>query len=212
MTAPASPTALASIGTPGTTKLTGAAPQALVAGDKGLLAIDESVPTCNARFARLGIARDQQARRACRELIMTTPRLGGRISGAILCDETFRQRTTRGVAFPAVLAAVGMLAGIKVDLGAKPMAAVNDPSGSPLPWPVAFSFGRAIQLPALTIWAGQHTNIARAQHALIERATCNQDARRGRYTPIGAEGSRATVAAPRQPARATTHLEQADTP
>jgi fructose-bisphosphate aldolase class I len=344
--APASQT----IGTPGATGLAGTA-QALVADAKGLLAIDESIPTCNRRFARLGIAQDEPTRRAYRELIMTTPGLGDSISGVILCDETIRQRTLTGETFLAVLAAAGILPGIKVDLGAKPMAAhptekvtegldglrerlaqyaalgarfakwravftigdetpsractqananalaryaalcqeaglvpivepevlmtgehtlarcsqvtedvlhevfshlrtqgvvleqmllkpnmilagsscldqesaqtvadatitclgravpaavagiaflsggqsgdlatarlaaVNNPADPPLPWPVAFSFGRAIQQPALTIWAGQEANTARAQHALLQRAATNQDARRGRYTP-----------------------------
>ncbi len=60
----------------------------LVAGDKGLLAMDESNPTCNKRFARLGISQTVEARRAYRELIVTTPNLGECISGVILYDET----------------------------------------------------------------------------------------------------------------------------
>ncbi len=96
--------------------------QALVAGDKGLLAIDESTATCNKRFAPLGIAQDEQSRRAYRELILTTPRLGESISGAILYDETIRQHTRGGVPFLTVLAEAGILAGIKVDLGAKALA------------------------------------------------------------------------------------------
>ena len=64
----------------------------LVAGDKGLLAMDESNPTCNKRFAKLGIPQTEEARRAYRELIVTTPGLGECISGAILYDETIRQR------------------------------------------------------------------------------------------------------------------------
>jgi fructose-bisphosphate aldolase class I len=324
--------------------------RALVADGKGLLAIDESVSTCNKRFARLGIAQDEPTRRAYRELIVTTPGLANSISGVILFDETIRQYTTGGVPFLTVLAAAGIIAGIKVDLGAKPMAghpgekvtegldglrgrlaeyagmgarfakwrAVfviddNTPSrgcvdanahalaryaalcqeaglvpivepevlmagehtlsrcgevteevlhevfgqlhtqgvvvegmllkpnmvlagaSGPdqesvqavanatitclrravpaavagiaflsggqsgdlasarlnaintdrrrLPWPVAFSFGRAIQQPALTIWDGQDANVTRAQHALLQRATSNRDARRGEYTP-----------------------------
>ena len=66
--------------------------RALVAGDKGLLAMDESNPTCNKRFARLGIPQTQKARRAYRELIVTTPGLGECISGAILYDDTIRQQ------------------------------------------------------------------------------------------------------------------------
>jgi fructose-bisphosphate aldolase class I len=96
---------------------------ALVAGDKGLLAIDESIPTCNKRFARLGIGQTEQDRRAYRELIVTTPGLGDSISGVILCDETIRQRTTNGDTFAAVLVDAGIVPGIKVDLGAKPLAA-----------------------------------------------------------------------------------------
>ena len=64
----------------------------LVSGDKGLLAMDESNATCNERFAALGIPQTEEARRAYRELIVTTPSLGDYISGAILYDETIRQR------------------------------------------------------------------------------------------------------------------------
>ncbi|MGO8771259.1 MAG: class I fructose-bisphosphate aldolase [Mycobacterium sp.] len=80
-----------------------AAANALVAGDKGLLAIDESIPTCNKRFARLGIGQTEHNRRAYRELIVTTPGLADSISGVILCDETIRQHTTDGEAFATVL-------------------------------------------------------------------------------------------------------------
>ena len=61
--------------------------RALVAGDKGLLAMGESIPTCNRRFARLGIPQTEEARRAYRELIVTRPGLGDCVSGAILYDE-----------------------------------------------------------------------------------------------------------------------------
>ena len=61
---------------------------ALVAGDKGLLAMDESNPTCNKRFARIGIPQTEEARRAYRELLVTAPGLNECISGAILYDET----------------------------------------------------------------------------------------------------------------------------
>jgi fructose-bisphosphate aldolase, class I len=98
-----------------------AAANALVDGDKGLLAIDESIPTCNKRFARLGIAQTEHNRRAYRELIVTTPGLCDSISGVILCDETIRQHTSGGEAFAAVLVNAGIVPGIKVDLGAKPI-------------------------------------------------------------------------------------------
>jgi fructose-bisphosphate aldolase class I len=94
----------------------------LVAGDKGLLAMDESNPTCNKRFSKLGIPQTEEARRAWRELIVTTPGLGGCISGAILFDETIRQRKKDGTPFAKALAAAGIIPGIKVDTGAKDMA------------------------------------------------------------------------------------------
>jgi fructose-bisphosphate aldolase class I len=329
----------------------------LVAGDKGLLAIDESIPTCNKHFAALGISQDEATRGRWRELIITTPGLGDSISGAILCDETVRQHTANGIPFLSVLAEAGILAGIKVDLGAQPMAghpgervtegldglrqrldeyvrmgarfakwravftigattpsracveanahalaryaaqcqeaglvpivepevlmagehtlarcaqvtedvlhevfaqlrtqgvaleamllkpnmvlpglscptqdpadavaaatisclrraapaavpgitflsggqsgelassrlaAMNSPTFAPLPWPLAFSFGRAIQQPALTIWAGRDANVARAQEALLHRAESSRNARRGIATPLRAEGA-----------------------
>ena len=94
----------------------------LVADDKGLLAMDESIPTINERFVRLGIPRTEEVRRAYRELIVTTPGLGESISGAILYDETIRQKTKDGTPFLKVLKEAGIIPGIKVDLGAKEMA------------------------------------------------------------------------------------------
>ncbi len=324
--------------------------QLLLAGGKGLLAIDESTPTCNKRFAALGITQDEEARRAYREMILTTPGLGNFISGVILYDETIRQSTSAGVPFLTVLARAGIVPGIKVDLGAKPMAghpgenvtegldglgqrlaeyarmgarfakwravfvigdftpsracvqanahalaryaalcqeaglvpivepevlmdgehtmarcgqvtddvlhevfaqlhtqgvaleamllkpnmilpgldcpnqdsvdavaaatlrclrrsvpaavagiaflsggqsgdlatarlaAMNKPASAPLPWPVAFSFGRAIQQPALSLWDGQEANVHPAQQALLARSRSNRDARAGQMT------------------------------
>jgi fructose-bisphosphate aldolase class I len=97
--------------------------QALVAGDKGLLALDESIPTCDERFAKLGIPQTQEARRAYRELIVTTPGLGEAISGAILYDETIRQRKLDGTPLVKVLINAGIIPGIKVDLGEEDLAA-----------------------------------------------------------------------------------------
>ena len=96
--------------------------KALVAGDKGLLAMDESLPTCNKRFASLGIPQTVEARRAYRELIVTTPRLGECIGGAILFDETIRQQKRDGTPFVKVLIEAGIIPGIKVDAGAKELA------------------------------------------------------------------------------------------
>ena len=94
----------------------------LVADDKGLLAMDESTPTCDKRFARLGIPQTEEARRAYRELIMTTPDLAESISGAILYDETIRQKKSDGTPFVRVIIEAGIIPGIKVDTGAKDMA------------------------------------------------------------------------------------------
>ncbi len=94
----------------------------LVAGDKGLLAMDESNPTCNKRFAALGIPQTEDMRRAYRELIVTTPGLGDCISGAILYDETIRQQKQDGTTFVKVLTNAGIIPGIKVDTGANALA------------------------------------------------------------------------------------------
>jgi len=96
--------------------------RALFANDKGLLAMDESNPTCNKRFAVLGIPQTEQARRAYRELIITTPSLGDCISGVILYDETIRQTKNDGTPFVKVITDAGIIPGIKVDTGAKKMA------------------------------------------------------------------------------------------
>ena len=96
--------------------------RALVADDKGLLAMDESNPTCNKRFAKLGIPETGEARRAYREMIATTPGLGECISGAILYDETIRQQKKDGTPFAKAIRDAGIIPGIKVDTGAKDMA------------------------------------------------------------------------------------------
>jgi len=96
--------------------------RALVADDKGLLAMDESTPTCNQRFATWGIPQTEEARRAYRELIITTPGLGESISGFILFDETIRQKKKDGTPFLKIISAAGIIPGIKVDLGAKNLA------------------------------------------------------------------------------------------
>ena len=94
----------------------------LVAGDKGLLAMDESTPTCNKRFAAAGIPQNEEMRRAYREMIVTTPGLSDCLNGAILFDETIRQKKKDGTLFAKALADTGIIPGIKVDSGAKEMA------------------------------------------------------------------------------------------
>jgi len=97
--------------------------QAMVAGGKGLLAMDESNGTCNQRFASAGIPQTVEMRRAYRELLLTTPGLGACISGVILYDETIRQAKADGTPFVQVARDAGLLVGIKVDAGAKALAA-----------------------------------------------------------------------------------------
>ncbi|MBF0549498.1 MAG: fructose-bisphosphate aldolase class I [Deltaproteobacteria bacterium] len=96
--------------------------RAMVAEDKGLLAMDESTSTCNKRFAGLGIPQTEEARRTYRELILTTPGLGECINGAILYDETIRQQKKDGTPFVKVITDAGIIPGIKVDTGAEDMA------------------------------------------------------------------------------------------
>jgi fructose-bisphosphate aldolase class I len=94
----------------------------LVGGGRGLLAMDESNGTCDRRFAARGIPQTVECRRAYRELLITTPGLETCISGVILYDETIRQKTHDGMSFVDVLADAGIVPGIKVDTGAKPLA------------------------------------------------------------------------------------------
>ena len=96
--------------------------QQLFANNKGLLAMDESTSTCNKRFAEAGIPQTIEMRRGYRELIVTTPGLNESIGGAILYDETIRQQTKDGIPFTDILIKAGIIPGIKVDMGAKPMA------------------------------------------------------------------------------------------
>jgi fructose-bisphosphate aldolase class I len=100
--------------------------QALVAGGKGVLAVDESSGTCSARFQKLGIPSSAETRRDYRELLLAAPGLGEFISGAILYDETFRQTTRDGAPLPALLARQGILPGVKVDTGTAPLAGSPD--------------------------------------------------------------------------------------
>jgi fructose-bisphosphate aldolase class I len=85
--------------------------------------MDESNPTCNKRFAKLNIPQTLETRRAYRELIITTPSLGESIGGVILYDETIRQQKQDGTPFLKILAEAGIIPGIKVDTGAKDLAA-----------------------------------------------------------------------------------------
>jgi fructose-bisphosphate aldolase class I len=96
--------------------------RALVAPGKGILAADESGGTIAKRFATIDVEPTEESRRAYRELLFTAAGAEEAISGVILYDETLRQSTRDGVPFPKLLAEKGVIPGIKVDLGAKPLA------------------------------------------------------------------------------------------
>jgi fructose-bisphosphate aldolase class I len=95
---------------------------AMVAKGKGILAADESGGTIKKRFDSIRLDSTEEHRRAYRELLFTAPGAAEWVSGVILYDETIRQKTRDGVPFPQYLAKQGMIPGIKVDLGAKPLA------------------------------------------------------------------------------------------
>ena len=94
----------------------------LVADGKGILAADETPGTLTKRFDALGIRSTEESRRTYREMLFTAPEAVTFISGVILQDETIRQKSSRGTPLPEVLASRGIVPGIKVDTGAKPLA------------------------------------------------------------------------------------------
>jgi len=96
---------------------------AMVAKNRGILAADESTSTIGKRFTSIKLESTQESRRQYREMLFTAPGASEYISGVILYDETIRQKTTDGMPFPAYLAKQGIIPGIKVDTGAKPLAA-----------------------------------------------------------------------------------------
>jgi fructose-bisphosphate aldolase, class I len=95
---------------------------AIVAKGKGLLAADESTGTIKKRFDVIKLESTPENHRAYREMLFTTPGAAESISAVIMYDETIRQKTRDGTPFPQYLEKQGMIPGIKVDLGAKPLA------------------------------------------------------------------------------------------
>jgi fructose-bisphosphate aldolase, class I len=96
--------------------------RSIVEGDRGILAADESTGTIKKRFDAIAVESTEETRRAYRNLLFTTRGMEEFIGGVILFDETIRQRADDGRLFPEVLAAKGVVAGIKVDTGAHPLA------------------------------------------------------------------------------------------
>ncbi|HEX6930066.1 MAG TPA: class I fructose-bisphosphate aldolase [Gammaproteobacteria bacterium] len=95
---------------------------AMVAPGKGILAADESTGTIGKRFASIGTECTEENRRAYRDLLLTAPGMEDFISGVIMYDETLRQSAADGMPFPALLEKLGVVPGIKVDMGAKDLA------------------------------------------------------------------------------------------
>ncbi|HKT31389.1 MAG TPA: class I fructose-bisphosphate aldolase, partial [Gammaproteobacteria bacterium] len=94
----------------------------MTANHRGLLAADESAGTIEKRFKSVGVASTEETRRAYREMLFTTPGVEKFISGVIMYDETIHQKTSAGVPFAEYLTKLGIVPGIKVDKGAKPLA------------------------------------------------------------------------------------------
>jgi fructose-bisphosphate aldolase class I len=95
---------------------------ALVADGKGILAADESSPTIKKRFDSIGVESTEENRRDYRTMLFSAPEAGSHISGVILFDETIRQKSADGTPLVEVIRSGGMIPGIKVDKGAKPLA------------------------------------------------------------------------------------------
>jgi fructose-bisphosphate aldolase class I len=95
---------------------------AMVARGKGILAADESGGTIKKRFDSIKLESTEEHRRSYREMLFTTPAAAESVSGVILYDETIRQKTKDGTPFAQYLARQGIIPGIKVDTGAKPLA------------------------------------------------------------------------------------------
>ena len=94
---------------------------------KGILAVDESGPTISKRLAAIGVESTPEVNNAYRDVLLTAPGLEKHISGVILFEETLRQSTVAGnVPYPTHLSGLGVIPGIKVDKGAKPLAHFRD--------------------------------------------------------------------------------------
>jgi len=147
----------------------------LTASGKGILAADESTGTIEKRFKAINVACTQESRRNYREMLFSTPGLGDYISGAILFDETLRQKTTAGLPLPQLLSAQGILPGIKVDTGTVPLPGFSGEKITQGLDGLAQRLGEYKQLGArfakwravLTIGAGMPTPQAIASNAYV---------------------------------------------
>lgn len=104
--------------------------KALVAPGKGILAADESTPTMTKRLKTINVESTEETRRSYRGLLLTAPQAEEHISGVILYDETLRQKDDGGTPFPEIMNKRGVIPGIKVDAGAKPLAGCPGEKGT----------------------------------------------------------------------------------
>ena len=172
--------------------------RAMVVSGRGILAADESTSTIKKRFDAIKFESTEEHRRTYREMLFTAAGAKDFISGVIMYDETLRQKTKEGVPFAEYLARQGIVPGIKVDTGAKPLAAFPGETITegldglrerlleyyklgPLPWSITFSYGRALQDTALKGWGGAPANFAAGQKEFLKRAKLNGLATSGRY-------------------------------
>lgn len=158
----------------------------MVSEGRGILAADESISTVTTRLEKAGVAPDEEHRRAYREMLVTTPGLAVAISGVILADDTLRARLSDGRTFPEAVSAAGMIPGIKVDTGAKPLAGAPGETVTEgldglrerfeeyAPLGAQFAKWRAVIKigPELPTYAALHANA----HALARYAALSQEA------------------------------------
>ena len=159
----------------------------IVAGNRGVLAADESNPTIKKRFDSIKVESTEENRRRYRELLFTAQGIEESVGGVILFDETLRQGTRDGVAFATLLSTCGIVPGIVFRSGGQSAENATDHLNAmntigANPWQVSFSYGRALQAPVLAAWKGQEANVGAAQRALLQRCRLNALAREGKYT------------------------------
>ena len=126
--------------------------QALTADGKGILAADETVPTLTKRFDALKISSTEESRCTYREMFFTTSGAREFISGVILQDETIRQKNSKGIPLVDILTKEGIIPGIKVDTGAKPLA------GSPDETVTEGLDGLLTRIPAIRARSSRYSN------------------------------------------------------
>ena len=156
---------------------------AILASGKGILAAEESLPTIEKRFKALDISCTEESRRAYRDLLVTTPGLSGQDGPHQADDQEVATATIRCLrrVVPAAVPGIVFLSGGQSDEAAtKRLSAIC--RADDVPWKLSFSYGRALQAPALKIWKGIPGHVPAAQAARHRRARGNSLAVRGKYS------------------------------